>query len=405
MTDTVRSITLPKGFQAAGGCFGIKQSGSPDMALIVADADCAAAAVTTRSTAAAAPILISREHVADGCCRAIIVNSGNANAATGAQGLADARTMAQWVGEQLGCNADQVLVNSTGVIGHTLPMDKIRKGVNTLAGQLQAGARADADAATAIMTTDLRPKHAMGVFHLDGVPIHVGGIAKGSGMIAPNMGTMLGYITTDLPVTAPLVNQALTEAVNADASFNRISVDSDTSTSDMVAVLASGMAPVSPVTSVDSHGYRLLVEALTHVCRDLAWQIIRDGEGVNHVIDVQVTGAVDNDQALTFARSIADSPLVKTAVHGLDPNWGRIVMALGKTTLPLPLEQLVVSICDTVVFAEGRPTGFDAPMLSSAMDIERVPIRVDLHQGRGGCRFLGCDLSREYIAINADYHT
>jgi len=399
-----RSITAPQGFRAAGLSCGIKVSRKNDLAMIVADAPCKAAAVFTQNAVPSEPVQLGRKHMKSGKCQAIICNSGCANASTGKQGLDNALAMCRMVAEVVGCEPEQVLACSTGVIGHQLPMQKIAKGISQIAKRLDTGSKPDNDAASAILTTDLVPKAALREIEISGKTVTLGGIAKGSGMIAPNMATMLGFITTDVDISAPLLRSALKDAVNADASFNRISVDTDTSPSDSVAILASGKAGN---TAINKRGgnYKKFVEALTDLCQDLAYQIISDGEGVTRVIRVIVESAKNDDEALAAARSVADSPLVKTAVHGSDPNWGRITAAVGKAGVAVEAKKLIVLIGETEVYTAGTPTDADPAALRQLMRQKEVVITVRLNQGKGRCEFLGCDLTREYITINADYHT
>jgi glutamate N-acetyltransferase/amino-acid N-acetyltransferase len=404
MDQNLSSITRPRGFLAAGGTCGIKASGKPDLALIACERPARLAAVFTTNAVVGAPVLVGREHVRGGRGRAFVVNSGCSNVATGQRGLDDARTMAAAAAEAIGCRPTEVLPASTGVIGHHLPIDRIVRGVAELGPKLAAGPRSDADAAHAILTTDLTPKAARRCVTIDDQVVEIGGIAKGSGMIAPNMATMLAFLTTDADLSAPMLRRALKRAVNADASFNRISVDSDTSTSDTVAILASGLAGHQPIREPDSR-FDDFTAGLTALCQDLAYQVIRDGEGAEHVIRVVVEHAGSEADALRAARAVADSPLVKTAVHGGDPNWGRIAMAVGKSGAQVNPARMSIRIGPTPVYREGRPTAFDEAEAAGHMAEPEVRLTVDLGLGAGRCEFLGCDLSRQYIAINADYTT
>jgi glutamate N-acetyltransferase/amino-acid N-acetyltransferase len=405
MKTNLGSITRPRGFSAAGGTCGIKVSGAPDLAMIVCDRPAVTAAVFTTNAVVGAPVTIGRRHVRRGRLRAIVCNSGCANVATGQRGLDNAIRMCKAVAEQVGCQPHEVLPTSTGVIGHQLPISKIAAGIADIATTLSRGDAADAAAATAIMTTDTRPKAAHRALRLGKATIHVGGIAKGSGMIAPNMATMLVFITTDADIAAGALRRALRDAVNADASLNRISVDTDTSTSDTVAVLASGLAGNDRITSTAAPGYAKFAAALCDLCRDLAYQVISDGEGAEHVIRVTVDGAKSQPDALRVARAVADSPLVKCAVHGADPNWGRIAAAAGRSGAKVDSERLVIRIGKTAVYRKSGPAKFSEAALSRVMKQPEVHIRVDLGLGKGHAEVLGCDLSREYVAINADYHT
>lgn len=404
MSDELYSVTRPTGFRAGGLACGIKPSGKPDLAMIVSDGPAHLAAVFTRNAVVGAPVIVGRRRVRRGRGRAIVCNAGVANVATGQRGLDDAEAMCRAAATVIDAGATDVLPCSTGVIGRPLPMDRIRRGIGQLAPRLAAGPDADADAAHAILTTDLRAKAAWRTVKLGRTDVTLGGIAKGSGMIAPNMATMLGFITTDAAIHPTLLRRALREAVDADASFNRITVDSDTSTSDTVALLANGRAGGRAIDSPAGRGEKF-IEALADLCRDLARQVIADGEGAEHVIRVTVTGARSDRDARRAARSVADSPLVKTAVHGADPNWGRLVMAVGKSGAKVDPARLTVSIGRTRVFHAGEPTRFDAARVSRTMMAAEVPIEVDLGQGEGRCVYLGCDLSRDYIRINADYTT
>lgn len=400
----LRSITAPQGFRAAGITCGIKASGRPDLALIAADDLCPAAAVFTTNAIPSEPVILGREHMRGGKLRAIVINSGNANASTGKRGLDDAFTMCAAVAQRLGCKPTQVLACSTGIIGHPLPMEKVLPGIDRLAVQLAASGRADSEAAHAILTTDLVPKAALRRVEIGGKSVTLGGIAKGSGMIAPNMATMLCFITTDVAVSSSALGAAINQAVNAPASFNRISVDTDTSPSDTVVVIASGRAAHKTITGRGKL-YAQFTAALTQLCRDLAYQVIADGEGATRVIRVRVTGAKSDDDALRVARSIAESPLFKSAVHGGDPNWGRLTMAVGKSGAAVNPGKLVLSIGPVEVYRGGQPTHADLPTLETLMRHKEVLVTANLALGRSSTEFLGCDLSREYVSINADYHT
>lgn len=398
------ALTLAKGFKCAAGAFGIKRSGKRDLTLIYCDVPCSAAAVMSRTSAPANPIILNRKHLKNNTAQAIVCNAGISNAITGQQGYKNAETMAKLAANALNCKPTDVLVASTGIIGVQLPMDKIETGINTLAQQLKSTPASDEAAARAIMTTDLVPKWASVQKKIGGKTITLGGIAKGSGMISPNMATMLSFITTDVDISPALMHEALTTAANADGSFNKLSIDTDTSTSDTVAILASGLAG-NPTIKTKNKDYRLFAEALTELCQDLAYKIIADGEGVNTVIRVTIEGAKTDKDALAFARAVADSPLVKTAVHGHDPNWGRIAAALGKTTAPLNLDKLTISIGSATVLKDGQPVKFNAAKISKELAQSEVGITCHIGKGKARCVFLGCDLSRRYITINADYHT
>ncbi|QQE12257.1 bifunctional glutamate N-acetyltransferase/amino-acid acetyltransferase ArgJ [Planctomycetota bacterium] len=405
-TECNRSVTLPKGFKAASATAGIKVSGKPDVTVIAAEKPVSAAAVFTRNTIKGAPVLVGMQHVRDGKLQAVVVNSGNSNVCTGDQGIADATEMCQLVADHLGCKVNDVLPSSTGVIGRLLPMDVVRKGIKEALPKLAAGEEADKGAAEAILTTDLTAKAANRVVKLsDGTEVTLGGIAKGSGMIAPNLATMLSYVTTDCAISSEMIHKALTQAVAN--SFNRITVDSDTSTSDTVVVMASGEAGNAEITG-EGADYDLFIEALISLCKELSYDIIEDGEGATRIYRVIVKNAATVEDADTVGRAVADSPLVKTAVHGKDPNWGRLAMAMGKTNVNYDIHKLTISIGEIAVFTEGMPiamTSKNEAKLIEIMDQKEVAFTFDLANGSENVEWLGCDLSREYITINADYTT
>lgn len=398
-------LTSPRGFAVASCTCGIKPSGSPDLALIVADDLCAAAGVFTTNKVPGAPVIVSKEHLRRPRIRAIVCNSGVSNVCTGAQGLADARRMCERTAQGVGCRASQVLVCSTGVIGKPLPMAKIEPGIAALCRRLSRGPEADAAVARAILTTDLVTKTAARAIRLGGATVRLAGIAKGSGMIAPNMATMLAFITTDAAVSAAMLQRALGHACRR--TFNRISVDHDTSTSDSLLILASGKAGHRAITAAGRH-YRLFLDALTEVCEELAHQIIKDGEGATRVFRVRVIGARSEDDADRVGHTIVGSPLVKTAVHGGDPNWGRILAAAGRSGAAMKPHRVSLHIDRQCVFRDGRPLVLSAAQqrrLNQAMQQREITFTLDLNLGRGEAQWLGCDLSRQYIAINADYTT
>jgi len=398
-------ITRPKGFRAAGGTCGIKPSGKPDLALIVSDVPCAAAGVFTTNKVKGAPVLVSQKHVRSGKAQAIVCNSGTSNVATGEQGLLDAQAMCAQTADVLKLKPTDVLVASTGVIGHLLPMDKVLPGIRRLAPTLARGKQADHDAAHAILTTDLVSKTALRKITLGNKTDTLGGICKGSGMIAPNMATMLAFITTDAAVEPKLLKAALKHAVGQ--TFNRVSIDSDKSTSDSVFVLANGQAGHRLITAAGKN-LTLFTEALTGLCRDLCYQLVQDGEGVTRIMRVRISGAASVKDADRVGRSVVDSPLVKTALHGADPNWGRIAMAAGKSDAKLAKDKLSIRIGGMSIYESGQPTklGLHPPKkLAKAMAAKEVLIEVDLGLGSADAEWLGCDLSRQYITINADYTT
>lgn len=402
---SLASITLPRGFTAAGGICGIKASGKPDLAVIAADRPVPAAGVFTKNKIKGEPVKVAMRHLRGGHLRAIVVNSGCSNVATGKPGERDAVEMCRIAAEHLGCQTRQVVPCSTGVIGRPLPMDKVGPGIGQVIAKLSRGKQPDSDAATAILTTDLVPKVAKTTITLGGKKVTLGGICKGSGMIAPNMATMLAFITTDANITPALLKSSLRAAVNA--SFNRVTVDTDTSTSDSVIVMASGAAE-HRIIAARGKQYDTFVAGLTEVCQQLAYQLVRDGEGANKVFRVNVIGGKSEKDADKAGRAVAESPLVKTAVHGGDPNWGRLAMAVGKSGARFDPGRLKLSIAGTAVYKQGLPINMTPAVtakLEKAMAKEQIDIGIDLGAGEAEVVWMGCDLSREYIAINADYTT
>ena len=392
-------VTAPGGFRAAGISAGIKANGNLDLALIVSDAPATAAAVFTINRAQAAPVMVSRQHLqqSGGLVRAIIVNSGCANACTGEAGMQVARGMAAETARLVNCPVEQVLVASTGVIGVDLPLDKIRLGLPAALSALHAGG--GADAARAIMTTDPFPKEAAATITIGGKAVTIGGIAKGSGMIEPMMATMLGFVTTDAGVPAALLTRALREAV--DDSFNAITVDGECSTNDCVMLLANGASGAV----VDDDSYREFVKGLSSVCRELAMGIVRGGEGATKLVTVNVTGAASAADARICAKAIANSPLVKTAIHGGDPNWGRLIAVAGRAGVPFELNRAAVTIGSIVLFENGRPHDELAAAAADYLRGKDLTVGVHLGVGVASSTVWTCDLSAEYVKINADYRT
>ena len=396
--DSEGAITAPLGFRAAAVACGIKAEGL-DLMLLAADAPCAAAAVFTTNRAQAAPVLVSREHLAGGSARAVVVNSGCANAATGAQGLADARETAALVAAALGCAPAEVVVASTGVIGVPLPMTALREGIPRAAAALDR--EGGAVAARAIMTTDTRPKQALVEVALPGGTVRIGAMAKGAGMIAPNMATMLAFFTTDARIAGPLLQRALREAVGE--SLNRITVDGDTSTNDMALVMASGAAAAPPI--VDGPAYAAFRDGLVQAGRALAEMIVRDGEGATRIALVQVEGARTAAEADRVARTVAESPLVKTALHGGDPNWGRILAAAGRAGVEIDVDRVDIHLGRVWVAAAGAARPYDEAQAALAMREDPVRIRVDLHQGGAQGWMWTSDLTHGYVTVNAHYRS
>ncbi len=392
-------VTAPRGFRAAGVAAGIKANKGLDLALIVSEMPAQAAAVFTTNLAVAAPVVVSREHLArsGGTARAIIVNSGCANACTGDDGLQVARDMAAETAALVACPVEQVLVASTGVIGVSLPIDKIRRALPDAIRSLAADQ--GSLAARAIMTTDPFPKEAARAIAIGGRNAAIGGIAKGSGMIEPMMATMLGFVTTDAVVPGRLLDRALREAV--DDTFNAITVDGECSTNDCVMLLANGASGAV----VDDSTYGAFVGGLTAVCHDLALGIVRGGEGATKLVKVTVTGAASSADARRAAKAIANSPLVKTAIHGGDPNWGRLIAVAGRAGVAFELARAAVTIGTVVLFKDGRPYDEAAPLAATYLKGRDLTVAVDLGAGSAASTVWTCDLSAEYVRINADYRT
>ncbi len=395
----ITGITAPLGFRASAVASGIKPD-RLDLALVVADASSTAAGVFTANLAKAAPVLVSERHLADGRARAIVVNAGCANAATGEAGLADAREMAEMVAHTVGCPIEEVLVASTGVIGVRLPMDKVRAGIAEAGRRLSRDG--GVDAARAIMTTDTKPKEVAVEFPVGDSTCVVGGMAKGAGMIAPNMATMLAFFTTDAAVEIALLRQALVDAVGA--SLNRITVDGDTSTNDCAVVLASGARPV-PGVERPGKDYDAFRRALTEAARQLARLLVRDGEGVTRVAEVRVEDARTAADADRVARTVAESPLVKTALHGGDPNWGRLLAAAGRAGVPFDVSRVSIWIGDVHVAERGAARDYDERAAAAAMQEDPVRLRIRLGEGDAAGWMWTSDFSRGYVDINAHYRS
>jgi glutamate N-acetyltransferase / amino-acid N-acetyltransferase len=393
-------VTAAQGFTAAGVHVGIKpRAGALDLGLLVADTAVPAAGIFTTNLAQAAPVTVSKRHLeaGHGLVRAIVVNSGCANACTGATGMSDARTMASETAAQLGCQPEQVLVASTGVIGVNLKMDKLVPGIRAAAGAL---GRDGGLLARAIMTTDpFSKEHAVTVKTARG-SFTVGGTAKGSGMIEPNMATMLGFLATDARVSPAVLQRALRES--ADATFNAITVDGECSTNDCVFAMASGKSGVE----IDDELYPALVAGFYAVSRELAMGIVRGGEGATKLITIAVNDARSTADAMRVAKTIANSPLVKTAVHGADPNWGRIVAAAGRSGVLFDVDRATVHVGGVLLFENGLPHDDNAPKAAEHLKLKDVAIDVDLGTGGGGTATVWtCDLSAEYVKINGEYRT
>ena len=398
----IRHITLPAGFVAAGVKAGIKASGKEDLAIIAGVEDCAAAVLTTQNQVIGEPVRYIRNTLPKGygVIRGIVINAGCSNVCTGKAGYRDAVTMAADTAAFLGTKANKVLVASTGIIGHRLPIEKVCDGIKEAAKLLGTGN--DAETIRAMMTTDTREKTAVVQGRIGGKTVTVAGIVKGAGMIAPSTATMISVITTDAEIAPAALHEALRQVVGG--TFNAITIDSDTSTSDTILVLASGKAG-SKTVPPGSQDYKHFVGLLAEVCGALARAVVADGEGATKVVDIAVRGARTDADAAIAAKSVANSPLFKCAVHGGDPNWGRIACALGKSSAKIDQAKLSISIGGVKVFSKGTGTKFDLKKVQQHLAGKEVKVLCELGLGKGQFTAVTCDLSREYITINADYHT
>jgi glutamate N-acetyltransferase/amino-acid N-acetyltransferase len=392
------SVTSPRGFLAGATASGIKKSGL-DLCLVASDRPAFAAGVFTTNKVKAAPVYLCKSHLSDGSARAIVVNSGNANACTHERGMADALEMARLTGEKLGVPTAEVLVASTGVIGVHLPMDRVRAGIQAVTLSPNGGTVAS----QAIMTTDTRPKTCAVQLQIGGRQVTVGGMAKGAGMIHPNMATMLAFITTDAAVSdGALLRSSLVEAV--DASFNMVTIDGDTSTNDTLLLIANGAAGNEPIAAGTPEAAAFQA-ALDYVAAELAKAVARDGEGATKLIEVSVRGARSRDDARKVARAVAGSNLVKAAVYGADPNWGRILCAAGYSGADVDQERADIGIGQAQLMLDGDILPFDKKAASAELAGPNVLIYVDLHLGNGEAVAWGCDLTEGYVDINAKYTT
>jgi glutamate N-acetyltransferase/amino-acid N-acetyltransferase len=392
-------VTAPQGFRAAAVAAGIKPD-RLDLALIVADRACPAAGVFTSNLAQAAPVLVSRAHLCGGKARAVVVNAGCANAATGPRGLEDAREMAVLTARAVSCAPEEVVVASTGVIGVPLPMDQVRAGIAQAAAAVSRSG--GAQAAKAILTTDTKPKELSVDVELGTGRAKIGAMGKGAGMIAPNLATLLAFFTSDVSVEAGPLHEALVEAVGE--SLNRITVDGDTSTNDCAVILASG-ASGTPTLAEGSEDFQAFRRALTRIARRLADLLIRDGEGVTRIAQVVVEGARTTAEAERVARVVAESPLVKTALHGGDPNWGRVLAAVGRSGVDLMIDKVGIWIGDVWVAENGSARGYSESEAAAAMAEDPVRLRIVLGLGSASRWLWTSDLSRQYVDINAHYRS
>ncbi len=396
------SVAIPLGFEFAGVSCGIKQAaGKEDISLVVCRGGAVAAGVYTQNRIFAAPVALDRQRTPSADIRVVVTNSGNANACTGERGMRDAHEMARLAAAACGAPAEKALVMSTGVIGEFLPMEKVAAGIAAAAEKLGTDEAAFLAAVRGIMTTDRGPKYASRTLQLGGREVRIAGMAKGAGMIGPNMATMLSVITTDAALTPETAQAAISAA--ADESFNCISVEGHTSTNDTLLLLASGAAGGEPLSGADLQTFRA---ALTELCIELAKQIPDDGEGATHLIAIEVQGCATREDAQRIAHAIAHSALVKTAVAGGDPNWGRIVSAAGYAGVAFDPAQVSLRLNGYLIYENGAPVAFDAKTVSQSIQSQReTSIVLSVGKGPAGCRHWTSDLTVDYVKFNADYHT
>ena len=401
------SITAPKGFQATGAAIGIKKNGNKDICLVASDVPAVVAGVFTTNVVKAAPVLWDMEVAAKGVARGVVVNSGNANACTGEQGVKDAKCMAAAFGMMLAAPADEVLVCSTGVIGVPLPIELVVKGIAATAPGLGGSFDHGVLAAESIMTTDTFPKTIAVEIELGGQTVTLGGMAKGSGMIHPNMATMLGFITTDCAISHGMLQKALKDVIRD--TINMVSVDGDTSTNDTMLVFANGLAGNAEITCENAE-YETFKAALLAVCRKLAIDLARDGEGATKLMEINVSGAKNTDDARTIARSVSASSLFKSALFGADANWGRVLCAMGYSGAIFDPMKVTMEFRDDTgktlrLMENGVPLGFDEAYAKSILVNHDIFIDIFLQEGDGAATAWGCDLTYDYVKINGDYRS
>lgn len=393
-------VTYPKGFQAAGVKAGIKKSGNLDVAVIYTEKKAAVAGTFTKNAVAAAPVHVSKAVVATHTAHAIVANAGCANACTGAQGETDAAAMQKIAADALGCTSADVIVGSTGIIGQLLPMDKVEQGIHAAVKALSADG--SVDAGNAIITTDTYSKAGATSVMIGGKEVRFGIIAKGSGMIRPDMATVLCFITTDADIDGVLLQEALSEVI--EHSLNMISIDGDMSTNDMAIVLANGAAENPKITKKNAD-YEAFKETLLALCQGISEKIAADGEGATKFITVHVKGAKSFADAKTVGMSVANSPLVKTAFFGEDPNWGRVICAVGYAGVPMNPNHTTVTFGGIPVYANGTGVSYDADALRTVMTAHDIVVEIDLKDGTEEAKVWTCDFSYEYVKINGEYHT
>ncbi|MCF8221963.1 MAG: bifunctional glutamate N-acetyltransferase/amino-acid acetyltransferase ArgJ [Bacteroidales bacterium] len=402
----IKNITNVRGIQCWGAHTGVK-SLRRDLAIIYSDVPASAAAVFTQNQVVAAPVTVSKKHIKDGKAQAIVINSGNANAATGEQGMEGAEAMAQTLADELKIDKEMVLVSSTGVIGEPFPTEEIIKGIKENVSKLSTNSNAGSFVANAILTTDTFAKEGFVEFELDGYEVNLGGIAKGSGMIHPNMATMLAFIVTDLAIDPKLLQKMVKKAVNK--TFNMITVDGDTSTNDMVVVLANGKANNKELKSNKDVGFKKFEEQLEEMMTHLAQQIVSDGEGASKYIEYEMVNAKSEHIARTLIRAISTSSLVKTAMFGRDPNWGRIISAAGNAGVPFNYENIVLYLGSEEeilkVLNKGKPEKYDRNYMKKLLRESHIKIKIDMNEGKAKAKGWGTDLTTDYVLFNSVYTT
>jgi glutamate N-acetyltransferase/amino-acid N-acetyltransferase len=414
MSELPSARALPRGFRFASASAGLKKKGHTgvrDVALIVSDPPASAAAVFTQNLVQAPPVVLSREHVRSsaGAMRAVIVNSGNANCSVGPGGMVASRRTAEHVAEILGCGARQVVVCSTGVIGVPLPVERVLKAVPDLAESLASTPHAFDGLSYAIMTTDTRPKRAAASCRIGKKTVRIIGCAKGAGMIHPNMATMLSFVMTDAAIEPAVLDVALRDVVSR--TFNAITVDGDSSTNDTLLVLANGASGAKKITEASGADYTKFLAALEEVCKSLAIGIVEDGEGATHLVEIEVRGAPSDAAAKQVAQTIALSALVKTAIAGADPNWGRVLAAAGRSGVPFNPDHAEIWLGGIKMYGPPKGESYSVALPLDERAAHRrllekdVPIVVDLHNGKGAARMWTCDFTKEYVHINASYRT
>jgi glutamate N-acetyltransferase / amino-acid N-acetyltransferase len=404
MNQPPSEASLPRGFRFAATACGLKKTGALDLALLSSDFPASAAAVFTQNLVVAAPVVLSKKHLKEsrGRMRALIVNSGNANCATGTTGYAASTKTVQETAQRLNCKPEEVFVCSTGVIGVILPVEKIIRALPGITRNRRPSARSFAEFSLAICTTDTRPKTEDASFKMGGKRIHLVGCAKGAGMIHPNMATTLAFVATDANISPSLLQKTLREV--AARTFNSITIDGDTSTNDTLLVLANGAAE-APAIKPNTSAHRAFTRALEEVLQSLALQIVADGEGAQRVIEIEIRGAKTEAAAHQIAQTIATSPLVKTAFAGGDPNWGRIYAAAGRSGVKFDPMRVDIHMAGIPVLRRGQPLDFNERAASNRLLEKSVQIIVDLHAGRASARYWTCDFTAEYVRINASYRT